>query len=152
MFFCHTELRFERIMVWTKIWCAITLCSKWNACAARGTKRPRPAFVYVSRTILLPRWKKSNSARSSQGKLRASSFDHVLPTFLRMSWIKEKFFISCCKGKKLLDFCRHRLIWFDQIYYKLLRVFYRFNSKLCQNAWMKSQYIFKKKKVRNLNV
>ena len=31
-------------------------------------------------------------------------------------------------------FCRHRLIWLDQIYYETLRVFYRFNTKLCQKT------------------
>ena len=33
----------------------------------------------------------------------------------------------------------------------LIPVFYRFNSKLCQKAWLKRQYIFKKKKVRIFN-
>ena len=62
-----------------------------------------------------------------------------------MTWKRGNFKTSCCRSRKLLDICRHRLLWFDQIYYKF------FNSKLCNKAWLKHQYIFKKKKVRILN-
>ena len=101
--------------------------------------------------ILLPRWKKRNSVRNSQEKLSALSFDHVLPTYLQMSWTKEDFFITCCKSKKCWIFVG--IEWYDLIKFmgKFITSFYRFTSKLCQNTWLKRQYIFKKKKVRNLS-
>ena len=56
---------------------------------------------------------------------------------IRMTVKKEDVLVSCYKSKKLLDICRHRLILFDQIYYKFSIV----STQNRQRYWETSYFI-----------
>ena len=94
--------------------------------------------------VLLSPWKKSKLARISQGKLSASSFDHVLPTYLLTDDLKKRgFFYQLLQEEKIAGFFVG-IYWYDLI--KFITSFLSFQLKIVSKCLMEASVYFQEEK------